>query len=80
MIEYFTALVISYHLQGEPIDATIWLDSEARCETAMRGASDLYETIYRLYGKDIMMRCHTSELVSKPLVRPQARPEGLTNG
>ena len=78
MIEYFTALVISYHLHGEPIDAVIWFDTEARCETAMRNSDGLYETIYLLYGNDIMMRCHKSDVVSKAL-RPVLRPEGLTD-
>jgi len=76
MIEYFTALVISYQLQGGPIDAVIWFDTEARCETAMRNTDGLYETLYLLYGNDIMMRCHKSDVVSKT-VRPVLRPEGL---
>lgn len=79
MIEYFTALVISYHLQGAPIDAVIWFDTAARCETALRNTDGLYKTIYRLYGNDIMMRCNKSDVVSKT-IRPKIRPEGLANG
>lgn len=75
MIEYFTALVISYSVQDYKIETTVWFESERHCQTAMdSGSTDgLYNFLYDYYGNDIMAVCHVSEVKSKN-VRPKLRP------
>ena len=75
MIEYFTALVISYTVQDHEIDTTVWFESEKHCASAMNsGSADgIYNHLYDLYGNDIMMVCHKSTTVSK-LIKPKLRP------
>ena len=77
MIEYFTALVIAYNLQGEQIKTIAWFESQSHCQTVMNEnlAQPLYDHIYDLYGNDISMQCIVSKQPSKPLVRPKPRPE-----
>lgn len=77
MIEYFTALAISYVLHGVPVEARIWFETEAHCKKAMTRSDELYETIYLLYGNDIMMSCEVSDVVSKQALRPKLRPENF---
>ena len=76
MIEYFTALILSYTLHGNDIDTIVWFESEKHCASAMNsGSADgIYNHLYDLYGNDIMMTCETSSRVSK-YVRPKLRPE-----
>tara|TARA_R100001086_G_scaffold218016_1_gene134530 strand:+ start:318 stop:548 length:231 start_codon:yes stop_codon:yes gene_type:complete len=75
MIEYFTALVIAYTLQGHDIETAVWFESEKHCMKAMssRTFDHMYDHMYELYGNDISMGCYPSDKVSK-LVRPQIRP------
>ena len=75
MIEYFTALVIAYTVQGHNIETAVWFESERHCATAMNsGSADgIYNHLYDLYGNDIMMVCHKSNTVSK-LIKPKLRP------
>ena len=75
MIEYFTALILSYTLHGNDIDTIVWFESEKHCSTAMNsGSADgIYNHLYDLYGNDIMMMCHKSNTVSK-LIKPKLRP------
>tara|TARA_R110002012_G_scaffold115298_2_gene262239 strand:+ start:478 stop:714 length:237 start_codon:yes stop_codon:yes gene_type:complete len=77
MIEYFTALVIAYNLQGEQIKTVAWFKSQSHCQTVMNEnlAQPLYDHIYDLYGNDISMQCIVSKQPSKTLVRPKPRPE-----
>jgi hypothetical protein len=76
MIEYFTALVISYTLQDHAVYTTAWFESEKHCQTVMQRdlAQPLYNHILELYGKDIMMHCTVSNKVSKPALKPKPRP------
>ena len=76
MIEYFTALVIAYNLQGEQIKTVAWFESQSHCQTVMNEnlAQPLYDHIYDLYGSDISMQCIVSKQASK-LIRPKLRPE-----
>lgn len=76
MIEYFTALLISYHLHGQPVDIIVWFESERHCSTAMnnRSADVMYDYLYDLYGNDISMSCYPTQKVSK-LIRPRIRPD-----
>ena len=75
MIEYFTALVISYSVQDREIDTAVWFESEKHCSSAMNsGSADgIYNHLYDLYGNDIMMVCQKTDTISK-LVRPRLRP------
>ena len=81
MIYYYTALVISYAINGEPVKAAVWYDRESRCIEAMndRLFDPLYNHLYELYGTDIMMKCHVSEEVSYKLL-PKLRPEEESDG
>ncbi len=75
MIEYFTALVIAYTLQGHNIETAVWFRNERHCLRAMnnRSADMMYNYLYDLYGNQISMGCYPSEKVSK-LVKPKVRP------
>jgi len=77
MIEYFTALLISYSVQDQKIDTAVWFESEKHCASAMNsGSADgIYNHLYDLYGNDIMMTCQTTDKVSK-LIKPRIRPDG----
>jgi hypothetical protein len=75
MIEYFTAMIISYSVQDLEIETAVWFESEKHCSTAMNsGSADgIYNHLYDLYGNDIMMVCQKTDAVSK-LIRPKLRP------
>jgi hypothetical protein len=75
MIEYFTALVLSYTLHNHEIDTVVWFESEQHCMKAMRSRTfdHMYDHMYELYGNDISMWCLPSDVQSK-LVRPRVRP------
>jgi hypothetical protein len=75
MIEYFTALVLSYTLHNHEIDTVVWFESEQHCMKAMssRTFDHMYDHMYELYGNDISMWCLPSDVQSK-LVRPRVRP------
>ena len=81
MLEFFTALIIEYKLQGHQMRASIWFESERHCQDVMNEdiAQPVYDRLYDLYGNDIMMTCHVTKEVSNELVRPRLRPEGLGN-
>tara|TARA_R100001015_G_C4581486_1_gene137937 strand:- start:709 stop:948 length:240 start_codon:yes stop_codon:yes gene_type:complete len=76
MIEYFTALVIAYTLQGHDIETAVWFKNERHCLRAMnnRSADMMYDYLYDLYGNEISMGCYPSDKVSK-LIKPKPRPE-----
>ena len=71
MIEYFTALVLSYTLHNHEINTVVWFESERHCMNAM--SSRTFDHMYELYGNDISMWCLPSDVQSK-LVRPRVRP------
>jgi hypothetical protein len=75
MIEYFTALVLSYTLHNHEINTVVWFESERHCMKAMssRTFDHMYDHMYELYGNDISMWCLPSDVQSK-LVRPRVRP------
>lgn len=79
MIEFFTVLVLTYYVGKEPWETKVVYDTEDRCQEAMdKGVlTPLYEQLYDLYGNNIIMRCHTTELISSE-VRPRSRPNGET--
>ena len=76
MIYYYTALVISYAINGEPAKAAVWYDRERHCQEAMNDslADPLYAQLYELYD-DLHMTCVVSDQVSFVL-KPKLRPEG----
>jgi len=82
MIEYFTALVISYGLRDQPVEAVVWFENQRECQHVMQAdlADPLYNYLMELYGRGIMMRCEVSEEVSRELLRPRLRPKGLDDG
>lgn len=75
-MEFFTALIFSYAINGEYFEGGLWFDTEARCETALRNTDGLYETLYLLY-EDTMAKCEKSDVVSGYTVRPRPRPDNL---
>lgn len=75
-MEFFTALIFSYAINGEYTQGGLWFDTEARCETALRNSDELYETIFLLY-EDVMAKCEKSDIVSGYTVRPRLRPDNL---
>jgi hypothetical protein len=80
MIEYFTALVLHYEVQGKELQTVVWFENEDHCQEVLQNdvAMPLYEELYDLYGNNIMMFCEVSEDVSR-IVRPRGRPE-VDNG
>jgi len=79
MIEYFTALILSYTLHDNKIDTIVWFESEKHCYSAMRSRTfdHFYDHMLELYGNDIMMYCYATEEQSNELLRPKIRPKGL---
>lgn len=83
-IEYVTALIISYSftINGNERDlqAVIWFRSEDDCQHAFQFeniADDVYAHLMREYGKDIMMSCEPTNIVSVPMNLPLPRPKEL---
>ncbi len=77
MIEFFTVLIMTYHIQGEPWEVRVVYDTEDRCYEAMNRdvIEPLYNQLYDLYGNDMMVSCYTTDLVSREPIRPRVRPE-----
>jgi hypothetical protein len=74
MIEYITALVLDYDVQGEYARSVIYFDTEAQCEQAIRAVDPLYAVI-RQYKEDPSMHCVRTDVMSKPPEPPMPRPE-----
>jgi len=76
MVEYFTALVLHYEMQGKELETVVWFENEAHCQEVLQNdaALPLYNKLYNLYGNNIMMFCEVTERASR-VVRPRARPE-----
>jgi hypothetical protein len=75
MIEYFTALVLDYDVQGEYARSTIFFDNQAQCEQALRNADQLY-ALLRQYKEDPSLHCIVTDQVSKAPPPPKGRPNG----
>jgi|TARA_R100000482_G_C5121609_1_gene146154 hypothetical protein len=78
MIEHFTALVLSYHIQQHQISTVVWFETEEDCQKVMQYklADPLYDQLYELYGNDIEMYCEPSQYRSKT-IRPKLRPQQM---
>lgn len=75
-MEYFTALVIAYTLQQQPVETLIIFESRAQCEEALRASGPLYDAIDRDY-EETSMKCERSGVASRWTVRPKMRPDHL---
>jgi len=79
MIEFFTILFIDYEAPeyGMAPMASVVFATEAHCQQALNDglADPIYDYLMSLYGKDIMMFCHVTDLVSS-YIRPRSRPDG----
>lgn len=76
MIEFFTALVLHYEVQGQELTAVMWFETRDHCEqVAMSG---IYDVIHDHYD-DTMMYCEETDAPSRT-IRPRARPEEMGNG
>lgn len=75
-MEFFTALLIYYPLNGVEMTSEIWFENYAKCEQVLR--SDALLVIYET-PRDVHITCERSQLASSS-IRPKARPEGLRNG
>lgn len=78
LIDFFTILFLDYELKAHaavPLAYVVY-ETEAHCQQALdRGLADpVYDHLMSLYGNDIMMWCHVTNQVSKPMIRPRARP------
>lgn len=77
MIEFFTILFIDYAVPNHDAAprASVVYETEDHCQQAMDGgfADPIYDHLVKLYGGDIMMFCHVTDIVSKS-IRPKARP------
>lgn len=69
-MEVWTALIISYAIQGMNYSSVVWFETGKHCEQALR--SGLYEVIYDHY-EDTAMRCYETESLSKS-IKPKLRP------
>jgi hypothetical protein len=74
MIEYITALVLDYDVQGEYARSVIYFDTEAQCEKALRKTDQLYAVI-RQYKEDPSMHCVRTDQISKAPPAPKGRPQ-----
>lgn len=81
LLEFFTILFLDYELkpEGAPPLAHIIYATEAHCQQALNwGLADpVYDHLMSLYGNDIMMWCHVTDHVSKPVTRPRSRPKDV---
>lgn len=79
MIEFFTILFIDYEAPSYDMApmASVVYATEAHCQQALDGglADPIYDHLMDLYGNDIMMFCHVTDMVSS-YIRPRSRPDG----
>jgi|TARA_R100001463_G_scaffold102997_1_gene157319 hypothetical protein len=79
MITYFTALLLTYTLQGEIVTARFWLNSYEQCIESMDHMIDMYDYIADNVSDNRMyLRCEQTEVFSgineERLVKPRLRP------
>ena len=81
MIYYYTALVLTYAIEGTPVTTKVWYDRERHCREAVRsGLMDgMYDQLYDLYGNDMMLTCEVSDVPSF-ILKPKLRPKEQNNG
>lgn len=79
MITYFTALLLSYTLQGELVTARFWLNSYEQCIESMDHMIDMYDYLAdNVSDKRMYLRCEQTEVFSgineERFVKPRLRP------
>jgi hypothetical protein len=67
-MEFFTVLVFSYVVDGEPIDLPLVTASEWECSDALKAAAPLSDVL------KADMFCRVSDIPSSS-IRPKLRPE-----
>lgn len=79
MITYFTALLLTYTLQGEIVTARFWLNSYEQCIESMDHMIDMYDYLAdNVSDKRMYLRCEQTEVFSgineERFVKPRLRP------
>ena len=79
MITYFTALLLTYTLQGEIVTARFWLNSYEQCIQSMDHMIDMYDYLADNVSDNRMyLRCEQTDVFSgineERLVKPRLRP------
>jgi len=70
MITYYAVMILSYTLEGEPLQSKILYPSAKECGDALK---QVYPTIYK-FDKDSVGQCKLTDIMSK-VIRPRSRPE-----
>lgn len=79
MITYFTALLLTYTLQGELVTARFWLTSYQQCIESMDHMEGMYDYLAdNVSGKLIYLRCEQTSIFSgineERFIKPRLRP------
>lgn len=72
---YLTMLVFIANIGGEDFPSPIPFTSEARCEQALRAATDLYD-VFDQDWEETMVGCVKTDVVTGYTIRPKERPWG----
>ena len=77
---FYTLLIIEYVVEDRDVSTSVIFQSQHECYDAMGDGvlDDLYDILADTYGKDIMMYCRRTAVVSgyREIVKPRARPDG----
>lgn len=68
-MEYFTVMILTYTLAGEPLQSKILYTSHERCSNAL---TPIHDTLYPM-DRGAMAQCNQTNIISKS-IRPKARP------
>ena len=68
-MDFFTALVLVYHIKSEEIATMIWFNSYESCYKAQYATDDLCNLV-----NDTEMYCIESDIASR-IVKPKRRPQ-----
>ena len=68
-MDFFTALVLVYHIKSEEIAIMIWFNSYESCYKAQYATDDLYNLV-----NCTEMYCIESDIASR-IVKPKRRPQ-----
>ena len=73
---FWTFLVISYSVEGERLSTSVLFPSEQQCYSVMNREllDGLYFELLNTYGKNIMMSCNPTPVISKKIIKPMPRP------
>jgi hypothetical protein len=73
MISYFTVMVLTYTIDGEPLQSKILFPSHRACSDAM---IEVHKAVDQHFT-GTMTQCSVTDIPSKS-IRPKARPAELT--